>query len=121
MTTKHILVTSLLLCITLAGYAEKKTKSGKTVTKPVTAIARPLNPISPPGLYIADPEPRVMPDGPIIGTCRIQPQPGDVAYAFHSTAVTDVSGVHALVMVFKSDQPEHKDQNLMNLEWFQFE
>lgn len=60
------------------------------------------------------------PEGPIIGTCRIQPQSGEVAYAFHSTAVTEVSGVHALVMVFKGDQPENKDQNLMNLEWFQF-
>lgn len=34
-------------------------------TKPIIATCRMLNPISPPGLYIADPAVRVMPDGKI--------------------------------------------------------
>ena len=58
------------------------------------------------------------PDGKLIGICNISDN-NQTAYSIHQTPIRKVSGVHALVMVFKSD--EYPSGNIMNLEWFQFE
>jgi len=46
---------------------------------------------------------------------------GDVAYSVHRTKVKPVTGVHALVLVFKNNDPSMTGQDFMNLEWFMFE
>ena len=61
------------------------------------------------------------PDGELIGTCELQPMNGDVAYSVHRTKVKPVTGVHALVLVFKNNDPSMTGQDFMNLEWFMFE
>lgn len=61
------------------------------------------------------------PDGELIGTCELVPMYGDVAYSIHETKVKPVTGVHALVLVFKANDPNTAGQDLMNLEWFTFE
>jgi Beta-xylosidase len=61
------------------------------------------------------------PDGKLIGTCDIEPMYGDVAYAIHETDVKFVTGVHAIVLVFKGANERDKNADLMNLEWFIFE
>ncbi|MGN1214580.1 MAG: family 43 glycosylhydrolase [Bacteroidaceae bacterium] len=60
------------------------------------------------------------PDGELIGECSLSPNRGETAYAIHETTVKPVSGIHALVLVFKSANPSDSDENLMNLEWFRF-
>ena len=60
------------------------------------------------------------PDGELIGTCELQPMNGDVAYSVHRTKVKPVTGVHALVLVFKNNDPSMTGQDFMNLEWFMF-
>lgn len=52
------------ICVATNIYSTQGNFSQKD-TKPVKSVARMLNPISPPGLYIADPEVRQMPDGRI--------------------------------------------------------
>ena len=42
-------------------------QTGKKVSKLLKTNHRMLNPISPPGVYIADPEARQMPDGRVYG------------------------------------------------------
>lgn len=61
------------------------------------------------------------PNGELVGVCDIAPMQGEVAYAIHETKIKPVKGKHALVLVFKADDPIHKDVDLMNLEWFVFE
>lgn len=60
-------------------------------------------------------------DGELIGTCDIVPTAETVAFGIHSCTVKPVSGVHALVMVFKAAQPDATKPNLMDLEWFVFD
>ena len=50
------------ICVAANLYGGVK-KSSKKAPKPIVSSSRMLNPISPPGLYIADPEVRQMPDG----------------------------------------------------------
>lgn len=61
------------------------------------------------------------PNGELLGVCDIAPMQGEVAYAIHETKIKPVKGKHALVLVFKTDDPMHKDVDLINLEWFVFE
>lgn len=61
------------------------------------------------------------PEGELIGTCDVTPMDGDVAYAIHEAVIKPVTGKHALVLVFKSTDPNVKGEDLMNLEWFVFE
>ncbi|NWJ49459.1 MAG: family 43 glycosylhydrolase [Bacteroidetes bacterium] len=60
-------------------------------------------------------------DGRLIGTCDIEPMKDEVAYSIHETDVKSVIGKHALVLVFKAINPEEKNLDLLNLEWFIFE
>lgn len=60
-------------------------------------------------------------DGRLIGTCDIEPMKDEVAYSIHKTDVKSVIGKHALVLVFKAINPEEKNLDLLNLEWFIFE
>jgi hypothetical protein len=59
--------------------------------------------------------------GAIIGTCDVAPTKENVAYAIHTAQVKKISGRHAVVMVFKSNNPEEDKKDLMNLEWFSFQ
>lgn len=61
------------------------------------------------------------PEGELIGVCDIAPMQGDVAYAIHETKIKPVTGIHALVLVFKATEPVEQEKELMNLEWFVFE
>ena len=61
------------------------------------------------------------PEGELIGTCELAPMQGETAYAIHETKIKPVTGKHALVLVFKAVDPNTKDVDLMNLEWFVFE
>ena len=61
------------------------------------------------------------PQGELLGVCDIASMDGEVAYAIHETKIKPVTGKHALVLVFKSVEPEMKETDLMNLEWFVFE
>ena len=64
---KHTICSSLmgylLIVAFLTGCRSVTTPAPRVRTAPLTAEARPLNPIAPPGVFIADPEVRVMPDG----------------------------------------------------------
>ncbi|MFV0507493.1 MAG: family 43 glycosylhydrolase [Bacteroidales bacterium] len=61
------------------------------------------------------------PDGELVGECSVAPMEGDVAYGIHETKIKSITGKHALVLVFKSDNAEEEKTDLMNLEWFVFE
>lgn len=61
------------------------------------------------------------PDGELLGVCDLASMDGEVAYAIHETKIKPVTGKHALVLVFKSVEPDAGDTDLMNLEWFVFE
>ena len=61
------------------------------------------------------------PQGELLGVCDIAPMDGQVAYAIHETKIKPVTGKHALVLVFKSVEPEMEKADLMSLEWFVFE
>lgn len=59
--------------------------------KPVKAVARMLNPISPPGLYIADPEVRQMPDGRIyLYGSRDEPGKTWCSNSYHVLSTSDM-------------------------------
>lgn len=61
------------------------------------------------------------PDGELIGTCHVKSMDGETAYAIHETKIKSVTGKHALVLVFKANDVNNKEVDLMNLEWFIFE
>jgi arabinoxylan arabinofuranohydrolase len=60
------------------------------------------------------------PNGKLIGICNIEPMHGEVAYSIHSATLAPLTGVHAVVLVFKSKNVGEKNTNLMNLDWFMF-
>jgi hypothetical protein len=45
----------------------------------------------------------------------------EVAYSIHEADIKPITGTHALVLLFKSDKPEDRNSDLLNLEWFVFE
>ncbi len=61
------------------------------------------------------------PKGELIGVCDIDPMQGETAYAIHRTKIREVTGRHALVLVFKALDEKDKGKDLLNLEWFRFE
>ncbi|MBO9619842.1 MAG: family 43 glycosylhydrolase [Niabella sp.] len=60
------------------------------------------------------------PDGELIGTVQVPVMENETAYTIHTTAVKKVSGVHALVLVFKARSTADIKKDLLNLEWFEF-
>lgn len=61
------------------------------------------------------------PEGELLGVCELASMDGEVAYAVHETKIKQVTGKHALVLVFKVIGPDTVDSDLMNLEWFVFD
>jgi hypothetical protein len=61
------------------------------------------------------------PDGELIGVCNVAPMKDEVAYSIHETDIKNVTGIHALVFVFKAIKPGERNLDLLNLEWFIFE
>lgn len=59
-------------------------------------------------------------DGELIGTCDLAPLQDEVAYGIHTAAIKPVTGIHALVLVFKAATPEAARPDLLNLEWVVF-
>lgn len=91
--TRRTFLCMICLCMAIAIYGIKKEINKKSVTKPVTAVARPLNPISPPGLYIADPEARVMPDGRVYIYGSLD-EPGNTWCSHHYDVLSSTDLVH---------------------------
>lgn len=83
-----LLVAGIGLAINLYGGLSKKPKKDP---KPIVSTARMLNPISPPGLYIADPEVRQMPDGRIY-LYGSRDEPGKVwcSNSYHVLSTSDM-------------------------------
>ena len=59
-------------------------------------------------------------DGELIGECDLLPSQDGVAYSIHTAEVKAVSGIHALVFVFRAAQPDARKPDLCSLEWFMF-
>lgn len=71
-------------------YGELKISSKKDST-PVVSTSRMLNPISPPGLYIADPEVRQMPDGRVyLYGSRDEPGNAWCSHSYHVLSTSDL-------------------------------
>lgn len=60
------------------------------------------------------------PKGPLLGTIDAAANTGETAYSVHETSVKAVSGLHAVVLVFKAKLAEDVRKDLLNLEWFTF-
>lgn len=60
------------------------------------------------------------PSGELLGVCETQPMTGEVAYSIHETKIKQVTGTHAIVLVFKGNNTQDNSKPLMNLEWFSF-
>lgn len=94
-----LLIVGICLVINVYGGWKKQTRNNPN---PVVTTDRILNPVSPPGLYIADPEVRQMPDGRIyMYGSRDEPGKTWCSNSYH-------------VLMPEGD-------NLMNLEWIMFE
>ena len=61
------------------------------------------------------------PDGELLGKMDIASMQDETVYTIHDTAVKKVTGIHAVVLVFKAKEAEDTKKNLLNLEWFEFE
>ena len=60
------------------------------------------------------------PDGELLGTCDVRADEPGTAFTRHTATINPVSGVHAVVFVFKAADPA-ATSDLFSLEWFRFE
>ncbi|MGN0214197.1 MAG: family 43 glycosylhydrolase [Muribaculaceae bacterium] len=94
----HALIGALALASALCGCSLRNNNvanSQNQQSAPRQLIARALNPIVPPGVYIADPEARVMPDGRIyVYGSRDVPQYYWCSKAYHVLSSDDMVNWH---------------------------
>ena len=99
-------VSSLLVAGLLAGcqFWDKKVSSDKDENVFSVSTHRPLNPIAPPGVFIADPEVRQMPDGRVyIYGSRDEPGNSWCSHSYNVLSSSDLVNWHVEQFSFATE------------------
>lgn len=101
-------VACLLVAAGLAGcrFEEKRILAGKGESAVSVSTRRMLNPIAPPGVYIADPEVRQMPDGRVyVYGSRDEPGNAWCSHSYHVLSSSDLVDWHVEQFSFATKGP----------------
>ena len=103
---KYLGIFGLLMLGVLAGCQSGEKNESADSEKPANSVSkhRPLNPIAPPGVFIADPEVRQMPDGRVyIYGSRDEPGNSWCSHSYNVLSSSDLVYWHVEQFSFASE------------------